>query len=118
MSDTVEKILWLVASALISGAVSTLFFGLLKRALDKRLNAADEREKQYDDWRKRRRMIEQQRWQALGRYMFWVADAFANGGEPHDGDIDKAYQVYTAAETADKDLDREIIAEMEGGGQT
>lgn len=106
-----------IISAVISGLISGLFFGLLKGAVDKRLAAADEKEKQFDDWRKRRRVIEQKRWQALGRYMYWVADAFENGGQPHDGDISKAYKVYTEAETADKELDREIIANLEGGGQ-
>jgi hypothetical protein len=118
MSDTLEKILWLLASALISGAVSTLFFGLLKRALDRRLNAADEKEKRFDDWRKRRNIIEKQQWQALGRFMFWVDDAFTNGGKPHDGDISKAYSDFSCAETKSKELDREILATMEEGGNT
>jgi len=110
-----EAIIAAVISAVVSGLIGTVVFGGIKSAMERRLKAADEKEKMYDDFHKRRRIIEQRRWQALGRFMFWVTDAFENGGTPHDGDIRKAHEAYSSAENDDKELDREIIATMEGG---
>jgi len=104
-----EYVVNVLISTFVSGVVGTILFGLLKRAIDKKIDAQEEQEKQLQNISKRRKEITMQRWQTLGRFLYWCSKTL------NKPEITEAYNAYQEAEKKDKELDREIIAMLEVG---
>lgn len=99
-----------VAIAGGSGIVGILFF-FIRRYIEKRLTARETEDKKKKEQRLKRIQLEDEMMHSQGRLLFWMYKAIITGH--HNGDLEKAFEAYQAAEKARKDLDREILAENE-----
>lgn len=102
-------------NALISALVSAIITGCgvyyLHIYLDNRRKESEARAVKRREERRRADVLEQQRRHAEGRCIFWFHDAITKGVEHANGDLEKAYQVYSAAENAQKTYEQELLAE-------
>lgn len=58
---------------------------------------------------------EHQRRHTAGRLLFWLYKGVTK--PPPNGELEEAMEAYQAAERAQKELEREILAEAETGGE-
>ena len=96
-----------------SGGLLGLFFFVIKRYLQKKLDERDQKEREKAQLRLERSRIEKELWHALGRFLFWVNRAIVT--ETHNGELEKAFEDFQAAEEKSKELDMKILAMNEGG---
>jgi hypothetical protein len=93
-----------------SGIVGILFY-FLRRYIEGRLKRSEECDEHHKDQRLRRLRLEDEKDHAEGRLLFWLYKAIVTGH--HNGDLDKAMDTFLDAESRKKELDREILAEVE-----
>lgn len=107
-----NEIISLIAGALIGGAgLVGLIFAFIRRYIEKRLTKREDEDKKKREQRLNRIKTEDELIHCQGRLFFWMHRAITTG--QHNGDLEKAFENYQAAEKKRKDLDREIIAEHE-----
>ena len=89
-----------------------LLFGLLKRRIDKRLDASEQKQIKRSQLLVDRDKALSELRHAQGRVLFWlkksVKDHYVNG------ELDKAFAHYEEVEEKLKALDRDIVAQYEG----
>ena len=93
-----------------SGLVGLLFF-FLRRYIEQKLGAVEAVNRNRLAIRRRRLQIDDELNHAYGRLFFWMHRAIVQGH--HNGELEAAFRALEEAEAKKKDLDREIIAEME-----
>ena len=102
-------------NAALSAIVSALITGIgvyyLHLYIDGRRKESDERAKKRRDERRKADVLEQQRRHAAGRCLFWLHDAAVKGKEHANGNLEQAFNDYSAAENAQKAYERELLAE-------
>ena len=78
--------------------------------------AEDETRRAEEHQRRRKRaQLEHQRRHTAGRLLFWLYKGVTK--PPPNGELAEAMEAYQAAERAQKELEREILAEAETGGE-
>lgn len=114
MNDFIKDILIGAAAGIFgSGGLLGLFFFVIKRYLQKKLDERDAREKEKMELRLERNQIERELWHSVGRLLFWTHRAITTG--THNGELEKAFEEFEAAEEKSKALDMKILAINEGG---
>lgn len=114
MNEIIKDILIGIAAGIFgSSGLIGLFFFVIKRYLEKKLNERDLKEKEKVKHRLERSKIERELWHALGRFCFWTYRAIVTG--THNGELQQAFEEFQAAENKSKELDMEILAINEGG---
>lgn len=114
MNEIIKDILIGAAAGLFgSGGLLGLFFFVVKRYLQKKLDERDEKERVKTEIRLERSQIERELWHAMGRLLFWIHRAITTGS--HNGELEKAFEEFQAAEEKSKALDMRILAMNEGG---
>ena len=114
MDEIINDILIGAAAGIFgSGGLLGLFFFVVKRYLQNKLDERDQKEKEKAQLRLERSKIEKELWHALGRLLFWINRAIVTG--THNGELEKAFEDFQAAEEKSKELDMEILAMNEGG---
>lgn len=114
MNEIIKDVIIGAAAGLFgSGGLLGLFFFVIKRYLQKRLDERDEKEREKTQLRLERSQIERELWHALGRLLFWLYRAITTG--THNGELEKAFEDFQAAEEKSKALDMKILAMNEGG---
>lgn len=98
-------------SAVVGGGIVALFFGLINRSINKKLTAAENDQKKKKINRIMRIKLEDALFQTIGRLLFWLY-RFAITGD-HNGELDKAYKAFEAAEQSRKEFKNGIYAESE-----
>ena len=102
----------LAASFLVSGLV----LHYLQRYIDRKLAEDETRRAEEHQRRRKRAQLEHQRRHTAGRLLFWLYKGVTK--PPPNGELAEAMEAYQAAERAQKELEREILAEAETGGTT
>ena len=114
MDEIIKDILIGAAAGIFgSGGLLGLFFFVIKRYLQKKLDERDEKEREKAQLRLERSQIERELWHALGRLLFWINRAIVTG--THNGELEKAFEDFQTAEEKSKALDMKILAMNEGG---
>lgn len=107
-----------VVAALPGTVVSLLFSGLLlyylRKYIDAKLAAEEQRRKEDYKIRRQRSELEQKRRRAAGRVLFWLHHAVTK--PPPNGELEEAWDTYQQVEEAQKALDQQILADYETGG--
>lgn len=110
---TIESIINVAVSAIVSGLISGVALKYVTRYFDKKLEAEEAHKKQVEKQRHDRTVAEANRRRAAGRLFFWLHHAIVK--PPPNGELEKAMENYTAAEDAQKALEQEILATIEEG---
>lgn len=97
-----------IGGLLGSGGLFGIFVFVLKHYIQKKLNERDEKEKERAALRLERSQIERELWHALGRLQFWLHRAIVT--DSHNGELEKAFEEFQAAEEKSKALDTKILA--------
>lgn len=101
--------------AMVSAMVSALISGIGVYYLQSYLNAKRrESEEQAAQRRAERRkvdVLESKRRRAAGRLFFWLHYAAVRGAEAANGDLEKAFSDYNAADDAQRQFEQELLAE-------
>ena len=109
MTTDVVKVL--IGALAGGGSVGGLVFWLVKRYLETKLEEAEHAKKQKINRRKRRIQAEENLYHAYGRMFFWLYKAIVTG--THNGDLQAAFTALQEAEKKKKELNNEIISEIE-----
>lgn len=98
----------LIVSILGGSGVVGLFFGLFKKYLEEKLSSAEKKRTIRQAKLQEREIALSELRHAQGRVLFWLKKALKDNYI--NGELDKAYASYEAAEEKIKSLDRDIIA--------
>lgn len=101
-------------SVLVSAVVSGLGVWYLQEFLKRRSELSAGQAKKRREEREKGDIIEAKRRKAAGRMFFWLHDAVVKGPEHANGDLEKAFDDYNAAEEEQKAFERELLAEHRG----
>ena len=115
MSATLEKVGEVFVSALVSGTITGVGFKYLTRYIDHKMEQKEEEEQRAKKQRHDQYVAEAKLRHASGRLFFWIVHAIQK--PPANGELEKAFQDYTAAEEEQKALDRETLATVYEEGQ-
>ena len=100
--------------ALVSAVVSVLISGVgvfcLQRYIDTKRRESEERAAQRRKERRKADLLESKRRRATGRMFFWMHYALVRGVEVANGDLEKAFSDYNAAEEEQKAFEAELLA--------
>lgn len=100
----------IVLAIIGGGGIVGLLFFFLRKYIEDRLEANEEKERKLRAIRVRRMQIEDELHHGYGRVIFWLVKAIITG--EHNGELEKAFKQLEMAEQKKKDLDREIIADQ------
>ncbi len=104
-SDVVTVIL----SSILGGAgIVGLVFAFIRRYLERKLNKAAENADEKKQRAIKKKIIDEEWEQAVGRLLFWIVRAIETGS--HNGELHEAHEHFKNVEKKAKDFDREIIA--------
>lgn len=104
-----------VKNAAVSVTVSAVISGLgvwyLQRYLDTKRRESEERAAQRRRERRRADLLESKRRRAAGRMFFWMHYAIVKGVDQANGDLEKAFVDYNAADDEQRAFEQELLAE-------
>lgn len=103
-----------VVSALVSGVITTLFLGYIKRYFDKKLDDAEADRKQREEYQRRRNVSAAKLRRAEGRLFFWLHRAVTK--PPPNGELEEAWSSYIKAEDEYKGVEQEIVVDFDMNG--
>lgn len=111
-----EQEVHIVVTAILSaivggGGLTGLAFSFMRRYIEKKLSASEEKRKSEIRNRVERIKINDELQHCQGRLLFWMHKAIITG--EHNGDLENAMEMYQKAEETKRDLDRQIIANEE-----
>ncbi len=98
-------------SAVVSGFISVIILGYVKRYIDHKLEAADKEKRQVEEYQRRRSVANAQLRRAEGRLFFWMYRAIKK--PPANGELEEAMAAFNKAEEQSKSIDQEIVADFE-----
>lgn len=107
----IETIKTAAVSVLVSGLITGIGIRYLQSYMDGKRKASEARAAKRREERRKAEILEANRRHALGRLSFWFHDAIVNGPAHANGDLEMAFQQFQAAEQAQKDFERELLAE-------
>ena len=100
--------------AAVSAMVSMLISGIgvysLQRYIDTKRKETEERAAQRRKERRKADLLENKRRRATGRMFFWMHYALVHGVDRANGDLEKAFTDYNAAEEEQKAFEAELVA--------
>ena len=98
----------IIGSALLGGGgLVGLAIYYIRRYIDKKLKAEEDKEEERRQFRLKKAACEERMQHAESRWIFWV-NRWIETGE-HNGELKAAYEEFQEAERQKKDLEREII---------
>ena len=107
MIDALKEAL---VSAVVSGLISGVGVFCLQRYIDAKRKESEERAAQRRKERRKADLLESKRRRATGRMFFWLHYALVRGVEVANGDLEKAFSDYNAAEEEQKAFEAELLA--------
>lgn len=107
-----NTIISVAISAVISGLISGVALKYITRYFDKKLEAEEAEAKKAEKQRHDRAVAEANRRRAAGRMFFWLHHAVTK--PPPNGELDEAMENYQKAEEAQKAIEQDILASLEG----
>lgn len=100
-----------MVSVLVSALVSGVGVFYLQRYLDTKRRESEERAAQRRRERRKADLLESKRRRAAGRMFFWLHYGMVHGVDRANGDLEKAFVDYNAAEEEQKAFEQELLAE-------
>ena len=107
-----NTIINVAVSTLVSGIISGIALKYITRYFDKKLQAEEEQAKELEKQRHDRAVAEANRRRAAGRLFFWLHHAITK--PPPNGELEEAMENYQKAEEAQKQVEQDILASLEG----
>ena len=107
-----NTIISVAISAVISGLISGVALKYITRYFDKKLEAEEAEAAKAEKQRHDRAVAEANRRRAAGRLFFWLHHAVTK--PPPNGELDEAMENYKKAEEAQKAVEQDILASLEG----
>jgi hypothetical protein len=111
MITSADIIKAIVLSVLGTSGIFGIVFGLINRKINNALSAAEASQKKKRENRITRTKLDDDMFQKIGRLLFWLYKAVKTGTS--NGDLDKAYCEFEAAEQRRKEFKNGIYAEAE-----
>lgn len=106
-----EAIKQAAVSAMVSALISGVGVFYLQRYLIDKHRESERKAAERREARRRADLLEAKRRRAAGRLLFWMHFGITRGKEAANGDLERAWQDYTAAEDAQKQFEQEQLAE-------
>ena len=105
-----ESIKQAAVSALVSALISGIGIFYLQRFLNDKHRESEQRAADRREARRRGDLLEAKRRRAAGRLLFWLHFGIVRGAEAANGDLERAWEDYTAAEEEQKLFEQEQLA--------
>ena len=106
-----ESLKQAAVSALVSALISGVGVFYLQWYLNDKHRESEQRAADRREARRRADLLEAKRRRAAGRLLFWLHFGIVRGAEAANGDLERAWEDYTAAEEEQKLFEQEQLAE-------
>lgn len=97
-------------SAIVSMLISGVGVFCLQKYIETKRKESEERAAQKRKERRKADLLENKRRRATGRMFFWIHYALVRGVEVANGDLERAFNDYNAAEEEQKAFEAELLA--------
>lgn len=104
-----NEVVTIIISSVLGGAgVVGLVFAFIRGYIERKINKANAHAEEKRQRAIRKKIIDEEWEQAVGRLLFWVVRSIETGS--HNGELHEAHERFKEVEQKSKDYDREVIA--------